>query len=199
MEGEGRGGRKRSNAAILKNALAYEQSLRLIQRSGVERKAISTSFKPGTCVAEEMLRKFYWNRAWAIRPSKYNLRSSSGSHFRGICMGEKYATFKVKLKTSIIRNRWDLSKQSGKSRVRIIENMNINETIMLKIGNKEKKFHCELAPLAFLLFTNKKRHCFKCSCIYSTLKCSSILVCFNELQRDRILQSPSFVEAALFG
>ena len=63
-------------------------------------------------------------------PSKYNSRSSSGSHFIGIRMGEKYATFKVKLKPSIIRTRWDLSKQSGKSRVRIIKNMNINETIM---------------------------------------------------------------------
>ena len=31
----------------------------------------------------------------------------------------------------------------------------------------------------------QKRYCFRCSCIYSTLKCSSILVCFNEL-RDRI-------------
>ena len=62
--------------------------------------------------------------------SKYNSRSSSGSHFIGIRMGEKYATFKVKLKPSIIRTRWDLSEQSGKSRVRIIENMNINETMM---------------------------------------------------------------------
>ena len=59
------GERKRflANAAILKNALAHERSLRLIQRSGVEWKAISTSIKPGTCVADEMLRKFYWNRA----------------------------------------------------------------------------------------------------------------------------------------
>ena len=78
MEGEGRGERKRflANAAILKNELAHKRSLRLVQRSDVECKAINTSIKPGTCVTNEMFRKFYLNRAKAIRPSKYNLRSS---------------------------------------------------------------------------------------------------------------------------
>ena len=64
MEGEGRGERKRflANAAIPKNALAHERSLRLVQRSDVVCKAINTSIKPGTCVADEMPRKFYLNR-----------------------------------------------------------------------------------------------------------------------------------------
>ena len=46
-----------------KETLAHERSLRLVQRSGVECKAINTSIKPGSCVADEMLRKFYLNRA----------------------------------------------------------------------------------------------------------------------------------------
>ena len=61
MEGEGRGERKRflANAAILKNALAHKRNLRLVQQSGVECKAINTPIK----LADEMLRKFYLNRA----------------------------------------------------------------------------------------------------------------------------------------
>ena len=62
----GRKGRKEtlsSKRRDSENALAHERSLRLVQRSGVECKAINTSIKPGSCVADEMLRKFYLNRA----------------------------------------------------------------------------------------------------------------------------------------
>ena len=41
------------------------------------------------------------------------------------------------------------------------------------------------------IFKLKKRSYFTCSCIYSTLKCSSILVCFNE-QRGHIAKSIIF-------
>ena len=61
-DGRGREGGKEtfsSKRRDSENALAHKRNLRLVQQSGVECKAINTPIK----LADEMLRKFYLNRA----------------------------------------------------------------------------------------------------------------------------------------
>lgn len=59
---------------------------------------------------------------------------------------------------------------------------------------QKTKFNCELALICIYVRSVcyvfiKKGYCFRSSCIYSTLKCSSILVCVSELQCDRLAKS----------
>ena len=99
---EGRKGTLSSKRHDSEKCAPRERHFRLVQRSSDECKDISTSIKSHRCVPNEMLsRKFHLNCLWAIHPSKYNLRSSSGSHFIGICMGEKNAIFKAKLTNNV--------------------------------------------------------------------------------------------------